>query len=142
MITGLNHITLAVTDIEKSFRFYREVLQFKPLCKWSKGAYFLVGDLWFCLNVDVARVPQSDYTHYAFSVSKDDFSEMENRLLLSGVKMFQENKKRKRFNFFLVFRKMPNVILLNYKKKFSLKLSKQNYTRKFGADEIFECNYN
>ena len=92
MITELNHITLAVTDIEKSFRFYREVLQFKPLCKWSKGAYFLVGNLWFCLNVDMTRVPQSDYTHYAFSVSKDDFSEMENRLLISGVKMFQENK--------------------------------------------------
>ena len=52
MITHMNHVTLAVKDIEKSFIFYREILGLNPLCRWDKGAYFLVGDFWFCLNVD------------------------------------------------------------------------------------------
>lgn len=57
MITGMNHITLAVTDIEKSFHFYQDILGLKPLCRWDKGAYFLAGDFWFCLNVDDKREP-------------------------------------------------------------------------------------
>jgi catechol 2,3-dioxygenase-like lactoylglutathione lyase family enzyme len=101
MITGLNHITFAVTDLDRSFQFYRDVLEFKPLCKWSKGAYFLVGDLWFCLNVDEKRVPQADYTHYAFSVSEKDFAAMEEKILTAGVTIFQENKSPGQSLYFL-----------------------------------------
>jgi catechol 2,3-dioxygenase-like lactoylglutathione lyase family enzyme len=43
MITSMNHITLAVKDLEKSFAFYRDILGFKPLVKSDGGAYFLVG---------------------------------------------------------------------------------------------------
>jgi len=32
MITGINHITLAVKDIEESFKFYQEILGFKAFC--------------------------------------------------------------------------------------------------------------
>ena len=39
MITGMNHVTLAVTDIEKSFHFYRDILGLKPLCRWDKSDY-------------------------------------------------------------------------------------------------------
>ncbi len=56
-ITNINHITLAVTDIHRSFSFYKDVLAFKPLVKWDQGAYFLIGDFWFCLNVDLEREP-------------------------------------------------------------------------------------
>ncbi|MDB5477609.1 MAG: fosA [Alphaproteobacteria bacterium] len=101
MITGLNHITLAVTDLERSFAFYCDVLQFKPLCHWHKGAYFLAGDLWFCLNSDDKRVPASDYTHYAFTVSEMDFPLIEERILQSGAVIFQENKSPGRSLYFL-----------------------------------------
>lgn len=37
MITAVNHYTLAVTDIDASFAFYRDVLGLKPLCKWPIG---------------------------------------------------------------------------------------------------------
>ena len=70
MITHMNHVTLAVKDIEKSFIFYREILGLKPLCRWDKGAYFLIVDFWFCLNVDEKREPNPCYTHYAFGVSQ------------------------------------------------------------------------
>ena len=39
MITGLNHITLVVSDIDEAFTFYSEVLGFKPVQKSSKSAY-------------------------------------------------------------------------------------------------------
>jgi glutathione S-transferase fosA5 len=52
MLTGINHITLAVKDVDSSFAFYKDLLQLTPLCKWDKGAYFLVGEFWFCLNHD------------------------------------------------------------------------------------------
>jgi len=91
MIVGMNHVTLACTDIEKSFAFYREVLGLKPLVKWDKGAYFLVGDFWFCLNVDANRVENPCYTHYAFTVSKDNFDRMCEQISVSGAKVFKDN---------------------------------------------------
>jgi catechol 2,3-dioxygenase-like lactoylglutathione lyase family enzyme len=91
MITGMNHITLAVKDIKKSFEFYHQVLGLKPLCCWDKGAYFLVGDFWFCLNVDDKREVNSCYTHYAFSVSASDFQTMSEKIITSGAIVFKEN---------------------------------------------------
>ncbi len=90
-ITNINHITLAVTDIHRSFEFYKNVLGFKPLVKWDKGAYFLIGDFWFCLNVDPTRKPQPCYTHYAFSVSSADFELMVDKIASSGARIFKEN---------------------------------------------------
>lgn len=91
MITGMNHITLAVRDIEKSFHFYRDILGLKPLCRWDKGAYFLVGNFWFCLNVDKKRQPNPCYTHYAFTVSSEEFAAMSHRIIDSGAEIFKDN---------------------------------------------------
>lgn len=97
MITGLNHITLAVKDIETSFTFYRDILGFMPLCQWEGSAYFLVGDLddphalWFCLDRDVNRQETSCNTHYAFSVSPEDFKAISDRIIASGATVFKEN---------------------------------------------------
>lgn len=93
MITGVNHYTIAITDINRSFDFYRNVLELKPLCKWPKGAYFLVGNFWLCLNVDENRQPTPDhhYTHFAFTVSQDNFDQMVLKLKKAGVQSFKEN---------------------------------------------------
>lgn len=100
MITGLNHITLAVQDIEVSFNFYLNILKFKPLVKWDKGAYFLIGEpmtskpgagLWFCLNLDKNRIPNLCYTHYAFGVPKNHFTEICDNIISSGITIFKEN---------------------------------------------------
>ncbi|MCW8400830.1 fosfomycin resistance glutathione transferase [Legionella sp. PATHC038] len=90
-ITNINHITLACADINRSFLFYKDVMGFKPLVKWDKGAYFLVGDFWFCLNVDLAREPQPCYTHYAFSVSSEDFQSLAKKITESGAYLFKDN---------------------------------------------------
>lgn len=93
MITGINHVTLAVKDLEESFKFYQDVLGFKPLAKWKKGAYFLAGDFWFCLIHDekTKESPRTDYTHIAFTVSEQDFEKISNRIKHSQAKIWQDN---------------------------------------------------
>lgn len=101
MISGLNHITLAVTDIDKSFHFYHEILGLTPLVKWDRGAYFLVGDFWFCLNVDKKREPATCYTHYAFTVSDVEFEKLCQELISAGVALFKENTSPGKSLYFL-----------------------------------------
>ena len=37
MITGINHVTLAVSDLERSFSFYTAVIGLRPVAKWARG---------------------------------------------------------------------------------------------------------
>lgn len=93
MITGINHITVAVRSLEESFSFYREVLEFRPIMRHSKGAYLLAGNCWFCLEVDSAtrKQPLPEYTHFAFSVNEADFEPMRERILSAKAKKWKEN---------------------------------------------------
>ncbi len=43
------------------------------------------------MNVDDNRQPNPCYTHYAFSVSPDDFDAMSQRIIQSGAKVFKDN---------------------------------------------------
>lgn len=93
MITGINHITLSVNDLSQSFSFYKEVLGFKPLMKRDKSAYFLAGDLWFCIEEDsktrIQELPE--YTHIAFSISQENFHSMKENLQKHNVTSFKKN---------------------------------------------------
>lgn len=93
MITGINHYTLGVKDIDRSFDFYKNALGLKPLCKWPKGAYFLAGDFWFCINLDENRNPiPNDYsTHFAFVVSQENFDQMVSHLKNTAVSAYKCN---------------------------------------------------
>ena len=94
MISGINHLTIAVKDLERSFTFYRDVLGFTPLMRHSKGAYFLAGESWFCLDLDsqtrTAALPE--YTHFAFSISQPNFVILADRIRSSGAKIWRDNK--------------------------------------------------
>lgn len=39
MIESINHVTLAVRDLNESFNFYINVLGCLPLARWEKGIY-------------------------------------------------------------------------------------------------------
>ena len=91
MITGLNHITLAVRQLPISFDFYKGILGFKPLCRWPEGTYFLAGNLWFCLFEDPNAAPGKGYTHLAFSIAAEDFLQMTDRLKKAHVPLWKEN---------------------------------------------------
>ncbi len=92
MINGINHITIATTNVARSFHFYHEILGFKPLCKWHKGAYFLAGNLWFCISYDEHTSPTRDYTHIAFDVTLDDFKAIKDKIVANGNRIFKDNK--------------------------------------------------
>lgn len=91
MILGLNHITIAVSDLERSISFYRDTLGFAAHAKWDKGAYLSAGDLWFCLALD-EPCPKNDYTHTAFDIAPEEFEAFTERVISSGTTVFKENK--------------------------------------------------
>ncbi|WP_163836026.1 fosfomycin resistance glutathione transferase [Spartinivicinus ruber] len=91
MINGLNHITLAVSDLNKSFEFYVEVLGFKPHAKWTKGAYLSAGSLWFCLSRDDEVQSRKDYTHIAFDIGEQGFSILKNRFIDMKIRQWKVN---------------------------------------------------
>ena len=95
MLTGLNHLTLAVTDVERGVGFYRDLLGFRLHAVWDGGAYLALSDLWLCLSLDPARAATAagaDYTHYAFSIVQRDFDVFRARLRATGVAEWRTNR--------------------------------------------------
>lgn len=94
MITGLNHITLAIRDLARSIEFYRDVLGLRLAAVWDTGAYLAAGELWLCLSLDDQKAggPGVDYTHYAFSISRSNFMLFTERVRRQGVKEWKDNK--------------------------------------------------
>lgn len=82
MIRGLNHVTLAVADLERSVTFYRNVLGLRVRALWPEGAYLEAGSLWLCLSLDAASRADDrrDYTHVAFDVAEADFPQLARRV--------------------------------------------------------------
>jgi catechol 2,3-dioxygenase-like lactoylglutathione lyase family enzyme len=101
-ITGLNHITLAVSDLEQSLAFYRDVLGCAVRALWSDGAYLEAGPLWLCLSRDeqARSSPRTDDTHIAFSVSEEDYSGLSERLLAECV-IWKDNRSEGASTYFL-----------------------------------------
>ena len=91
MLTGLNHITIAVSDLERSLDFYINALGFKGHVKWRQGAYLSLGDLWLCLSVDKPD-EKSDYSHIAFSISQQDFTDFSQKLIQLDIAQWKKNK--------------------------------------------------
>ena len=93
-VTGINHITLAVSKLGTSFDFYTDVLGFAPVARWSKGAYLTAGDLWLALVLgDVSQaLSDSDYSHIAFSCDKGEFKALVEGLRSAGYGAWQEHR--------------------------------------------------
>ncbi|MBE8989482.1 VOC family protein [Nostoc sp. LEGE 12450] len=72
MITGINHITLSVRNLEESINFYTNVLAFRLLVKWM-----------------------------SLTVSIEDFPILSQRIQQSGAKIWQENKSEGASLYFL-----------------------------------------
>jgi len=91
MLKGLNHITLAVSNIERSLAFYTKILGFKGHAKWDSGAYLTLGDLWLCLSLDEPD-SKTDYTHIAFDIENSKFTDFVGKLTNSGINQWKTNK--------------------------------------------------
>lgn len=100
MLTNINHMTLAVSDIDTSFDFYVNILGFTPRAKWNTGAYLSLGELWLCLSVDRVGSKQ-DYTHYAFSITESETPEFREKLKKLDVIEWKSNKSEGESIYFL-----------------------------------------
>lgn len=103
MVSGINHITLAVRELESSFRFYADVLGLRPVATWYKGAYLEAGADWICLTLDPGTRSGSlpEYTHVAFTVPAEDFLTAVERLRAADVVCWQENHSEGESFYFL-----------------------------------------
>lgn len=93
-IRGINHVTLAVSDLERSFAFYTTLLGLTPVARWTRGAYLEAGGDWICLSLDAAArtAPHPDYTHLAFSVQQADFARAADALRAQDVTLWKDNR--------------------------------------------------
>ena len=91
MLLGLNHITFAVQDIERSLAFYRDVLGCELHARWDRGAYLTIGDCWLCLSLDPSSSPSKGYSHVAFSIDAKSFSSFQRTLTEQGVEIWKQN---------------------------------------------------
>ena len=94
MVSGINHVTISVQDLERSLNFYTNVLSLRPLARWHKGAYLLAGEAWLCLALDSQRggVVSMEYTHMALSVPQESFAATVERLTSYGSPTWQSNR--------------------------------------------------
>jgi len=90
MITGINHITFSVKDLNSSIEFYRDVLGMKLHVYWDSGAYLTAGGTWLCLSLG-EPAPANDYTHVAFSVSEKALSELRAKRKEIGFEEWKQN---------------------------------------------------
>lgn len=91
-IRGLNHITLATTDVLRSLAFYTGPLGMRLEHQWEHGAYLSAGDLWVCLSSDRVVDQASDYTHIAFDVAPEEFASVCANLTAYGATQWKENR--------------------------------------------------
>ena len=103
MLSGLNHLTLAVESLDLSVPIYRDLLGFHLTARWNKGAYLDLGGLWLCLSLDnrSSTEPWPEYTHYAFSTSEENFSPFVTKLMQAGVVEWKSNSSEGNSFYFL-----------------------------------------
>jgi catechol 2,3-dioxygenase-like lactoylglutathione lyase family enzyme len=99
MITGLNHLTLAVSDLDRSVVFYSELLGFAIRMRAPSSAYLEAGNLWLALVVDSAarRGPLPEYSHAAFSIPAAELPLLAQKLTRAGVARWRESEASIRF---------------------------------------------
>jgi catechol 2,3-dioxygenase-like lactoylglutathione lyase family enzyme len=103
-VGSLNHVTLSVTQLERSLDFYVRVLGFRPLARWKRGAYLLAGEsTWICLALGArtSTEPAAEYSHLAFSVTTESFSQVVAAIRASGARAWQENSSEGGSHYFL-----------------------------------------
>jgi catechol 2,3-dioxygenase-like lactoylglutathione lyase family enzyme len=93
LIQGINHLTLAVSDLNRSLHFYLDVLGMQGHVRWDTGAYLSFGDVWLCLSLSkVAMAPAQNYSHLALDIAADHFPSFVARLRQAGAVEWQQNQ--------------------------------------------------
>jgi catechol 2,3-dioxygenase-like lactoylglutathione lyase family enzyme len=91
-VTGLSHLTLAVSDLDRSVAFYSTLLGFSIRMRGPSSAYLEAGTLWLALVMDpaVRRSALPEYSHAAFRVAASELPLLSETLTRAGVVRWQE----------------------------------------------------
>jgi catechol 2,3-dioxygenase-like lactoylglutathione lyase family enzyme len=100
VLRGLNHITIAVSDLDRSLRFYTAIIGMRGHVRWDNGAYLTLGDVWFCLSYDKVK-PSEDYSHIALDIAEGDFPSFTSKLRGAGVIEWKKNSSEGQSVYFL-----------------------------------------
>lgn len=90
VIESLNHISLTVSDLEKSVKFYKELFDFEVIEQISgKGQAFLrMGDILISLNeVDGYKSQQNSKNCITFYIDEEDFEDAIDELKDNEIKI-------------------------------------------------------
>ena len=99
----VNHITISVADLVRSFEFYTRVLHAKPIMKSESSAYVELDGTWIAFVQEREQVPigAGCYTHIAFSASIAEINRIR-ALVDSGViDSWQHNRSEGESVYFL-----------------------------------------
>jgi catechol 2,3-dioxygenase-like lactoylglutathione lyase family enzyme len=88
-ITGVNHVTLVVADLDRALGFYQDGLGLRLRARGPCMAYVEGGALWLCLELGKPH-PARDDSHIAFSVTPVGFARLSNRL--NDAPRWKENR--------------------------------------------------
>lgn len=99
MITGISHITLIVSDLERSSDFLKTILDAKEVYasgekQFSLAAekFFLVNNVWICI-MEGEPLKERTYNHIAFQIPESDFDSYVNRIEAFGLDMRPERPR-------------------------------------------------
>jgi len=94
---GVVHFSLPVTDLERSAKFYSELLGMKIIQKAPRMVFLKCGDDYFILAKDTPVKYESlekTPVHHAFKVKAEDFEPAVEFLKQNGVKIFHTEDRR------------------------------------------------
>ena len=91
MITGINHVTWNVDDVDAAFRFDVDVLGLRPVMRSSRSAYLLAGDTWLAI-VQGERRSDGRSDHVAFQVDPASYDAMVERMRGLGVPEWKDDE--------------------------------------------------
>lgn len=91
MIKGISHITLIVSDVEKSAALFQKVFDAQEVYdsneetfSLAREKFLLIGCIWLCL-MEGAALPEKTYNHIAFEVAQQDMDDLSMRLQAAGA---------------------------------------------------------
>ncbi len=100
MITGINHLTWNVKNIDVAFDFYVNILGLKPIMKSNKSAYFLAVNVWLAVTKGEKCLDRR-YDHIAFDLDKKTFDSLVEKLKQNNVSEWKENNSEGESFYFL-----------------------------------------
>lgn len=92
MIKSVNHVCFSVSDLDRSIKFYQEVMGGQLLAEGRTTAYFDIGGVWVALNLqnDIPRNQLAlSNTHMAFSIDESEFGDWYDKLHRHNVNILE-----------------------------------------------------